>query len=671
MTGNYNPYSTAPNTAHILWTKQYGFGGLMGGDFGGTTFGSNYNSNNMYQPKWDGIIMNGVVYYNLVTGSTQNPGGWVAVDLRTGQELWTKKTESALRTGQIVNIKNPNQYGGFAYLWALPISPYAGTTSGGRQHNNTWEMYDAMTGDWILNIVNAPTSRVFINENLTVNVAAQPLLVSDENGNLLGYYVNYATNTLYMWNSTLAIYSHNYITGRSVNSWVWSPPQGAEIDWNLGVQWSVPLATTITAPNGTSVPLSPGLAITKIASDVLLMTSIPEVGGYRFWNPGVIYEAGYSAIDGRLLWGPIWRTQTEWTRVNVAPAGAAGNGLYYEFNQETMSFTAFSLKTGQLVWGPVALDNPSDVFGYYVQGTIAAFGGLYMCDLGGYVYALNATTGARLWTFYTGSAGLETPYGTYPLYNLPVAADGKIFVLGGHLYSPPLYRGSLLYCLNATTGDVLWTSPNCVITNQPNCALADGILLMPNAYDNQLYAFGKGLSATTVSAPEATQPLNKEILVQGTVTDQSPGETCLGIPAAGTPAIADDFMDAWMEYLYMQQPKPTNATGVEVTITVIDPNANCYDVATAISNIDGFYSATFTPPVPGKYTIYATFTGSDSYYGSSAITALNVEEAALATPEPTPQPASAADLYFLPMSIGTIVAIVIVLVLLILLFRKK
>ena len=584
----------------------------MGGDFGGTTFGSNYNSNNQYQPKWDGMIINGVVYYNLVPGSTANPGGWVAVDLRTGKELWTKKTESILRTGQVLNILNPNQYGGFAYLWASPLNPYAGTTSGGRQLNNTWEMYDAMTGNWILNIVNAPVMPAVINANLTVIISANPTLASDENGNLIGYYIE--ANRLKMWNSTLAIYNYDYSTGRSVNSWVWCPPQDADINWSLGIQWEKPLATTVTAPNGTSIPMIPGLGITKLASDVLLLTSIPDVGGYRFWNPGVIYEAGYSAIDGTLLWGPVYRTQTPWTRVNVAVAAA--NGIYYEFNEETMSFAAFSLKTGQLIWGPTALNNPDDVYGYYQQSCIAAFGGLYMCDLGGYVYALNATTGARLWTFYTGDAGIETPYGHYPLYNMPVAADGKIFVLGGHLYSPPLYRGALLYCLNATNGDLLWTSPNVIITNGANCALADGFLLMPNGYDNQLYCYGKGLSATTVSAPEATQTMGTEILVKGTVTDQSPGQTSLGIPAKGTPAITDESMTEWMEYMYQQKPRPSNATGVEVVISVLDPNQNVYEVGRATSDSDGFFKMSFVPEVSGEYTVIATFAGSESYWSS-------------------------------------------------------
>ena len=209
----------------------------------------------------------------------------------------------------------------------------------------------------------------------------------------------------------------------------------------------------------------------------------------------------------------------------MAPAAAASNGVYYEFTMETMSWRAISLKTGQVLWGPIALGNTNDVYGYYSQSFIAAYGAVYMTDLGGYVYAINATTGAKLWTFNTGYAGLETPYGVYPLYNLAVAADGKIYVLGGHVYSPPLYKNSKLYALNATTGELIWDIPSFVITNQPNCALADGYLLMPNAYDNQLYCYGKGLSATTVSAPETTQTLGAKILVKGTVTDQSPGKT--------------------------------------------------------------------------------------------------------------------------------------------------
>ena len=130
-------------------------------------------------------------------------------------------------------------------------------------------------------------------------------------------------------------------------------------------------------------------------------------------------------------------------------------------------------------------------------------------------------------------------------------------------------------------------------------------------------------------------------------------------------------MSDWMLYVYKQFERPADVMGVDVVVSVIDPNNNCYEVGRTTSDSSGMYSVAFTPMVPGKYTVIASFEGSGAYYGSYAQTAINVEEAPNATPEPTSPPASAADLYFLPMSAGMIVAIVVVLALLILLLRKR
>jgi hypothetical protein len=162
--------------------------------------------------------------------------------------------------------------------------------------------------------------------------------------------------------------------------------------------------------------------------------------------------------------------------------------------------------------------------------------------------------------------------------------------------------------------------------------------------------------------------------VKGSVTDISAGtkqnEQAARFPS-GVPAVSNESMTEWMEYVYMQKPRPTNATGVDVVISVLDPNNNVYEVGRTTSDSSGFYKLAFTPEVPGEYTIIATFEGSESYWGSYAETAINVEEAPAATPEPTPMPASIADQYFLPMSIGTIVAIIVVLVLLVLILLRK
>jgi hypothetical protein len=80
----------------------------------------------------------------------------------------------------------------------------------------------------------------------------------------------------------------------------------------------------------------------------------------------------------------------------------------------------------------------------------------------------------------------------------------------------------------------------------------------------------------------------------------------------------------------------------------------------------------WTPDIPGKYTVVATFAGSNSYYASYAETSFGADQAPEPTLSPTPQPQSIADQYFMPMSIGMIAAIAIVgVVLALLLMRRK
>jgi hypothetical protein len=221
-------------------------------------------------------------------------------------------------------------------------------------------------------------------------------------------------------------------------------------------------------------------------------------------------------------------------------------------------------------------------------------------------------------------------------------ADGKVYVATGeHSPNQPMWRGSRLHVVDAETGKGLWS----VLGWYETPAIADGYLAVFNNYDSQIYCFGQGLTATTVSAPQTELPLKTKVLLQGSVTDQSPGETCLGIPAAGTPAIADESMSLWMEYLYMQKPKPTNATGVSVHLTAIDPNGNFQDIGTVKSDIDGTYAIDWVPPVPGIYKVTAEFAGSKSYFSSSGTTHFlvgNAPTAAVVTPTPvvtsTPPP---------------------------------
>jgi hypothetical protein len=108
-----------------------------------------------------------------------------------------------------------------------------------------------------------------------------------------------------------------------------------------------------------------------------------------------------------------------------------------------------------------------------------------------------------------------------------------------------------------------------------------------NAYDNQLYAWGKGPTKMTVDPPNIGLTTATPITIRGTIMEISAGSQ-QEAPAArfpnGLPCVSEESQKTWMEYVYMQQPRPTNATGVDVTISVLDPNGNCYDVTTTTSD---------------------------------------------------------------------------------------
>jgi outer membrane protein assembly factor BamB len=513
-----------------------------------------------------------------------------------------------------------------------------------------------------------------------------PTWAYGERGELLGYYINSTSKTLNMWNSSkcLMLGQNPQQAGVSTeNNWMWRPRQGAEIDFKLGIQWSVPLKTTMTAANGSTVDIdkyyaeqagttSYPLAISKVGGVILVDNS---AAGGRFMQPGYMMQEAFDPVTGQFLWGPIKQViDNPWARTSIS---SMGDGIFTILTYETQSICGYSQSTGQKLWGPVTLTAANNPWGYYIMSSIIGYNQVFVTDFGGNVYCLDAQTGKLEWKNTTnavasrGPAGANTPYGTWTIANILCLADGKLFTMGGHLYSPPLFNGGEITAWNTTTGEKVWSDLSFAITNGANGVLSDGYLVVPNAYDNQLYCYAKGQSAVTVTAPNTAVQSGTSMLITGTVTDQSPGDTCLGFPAKGTPAIADASMTAWMEYLYQQQPKPNNATGVPVQLFVVDANGNYRNIGTATSDATGFYSFEWTPDISGKYTVYAMFGGSEAYYASQATTAFTVGQPA-ETSAPQPSAAlSVADIYFLPAMAIVVVLIVIVLALLLFMMVKK
>jgi hypothetical protein len=656
-TGNYNPYSNAPLAAHIMWTKPVAFGGLMGGEYGGDDT-SNFYSTSQYEPKWAPIIINGVMYYTNYPGSSGNQVGWTALDLRTGKTIWTANTTEILKYGQILDMVNPNQFGGIPYLWSVP-----GTMGGFGASPSIYKLYDAMTGQYILSIVNGTGMNI----------------VSDSGGNLIGYYINSTVRsapTLNCWNSTQAIFypDSQYVKGNTSDSWSWRPRQGGVIDFGRGIMWTKPIATNLTTG---AFPEGSTLSINRVDSGVVLMIA----AGAAYYNIGWQADAGYSAEDGRQLWITN-RTLTPFAREQVTKSGF---GLYFYIEAATGKITAYSLDTGKLVWGPNQLEGDNgnvpvpnaynSIGGYQTE---IADGILYIMGFGGDIWAIDAKTGEQVWYTSTnillGPAGSDTPYGVWPLWVFSGGsiAGGVYFLNVGHEYSPPLFRGAKQLAINTTDGSLVWEISGFDVTNA--ATIVDGYVTVLNAYDNQLYTYGKGPSHITVTAPDIGVTTATPVTFRGTITDLAAG-TKQDAQAAnfpdGVPCVSDESMSRFMEYVYMQQPMPTNTTGVPITINVLDANGNYRTIGTTTSNALGTYSFTWTPDIAGEYTVYATFAGTKSYYGTQAAIGFHASEpAATATPMPTPAP-SAADLYFLPAIAGLFVAIIIVGVLMVVLTRKR
>jgi hypothetical protein len=629
--GNYQPYGTAPNSAHILWSKPIREGGQPGGPIPADP-STQFTSTSVVINMFDGtIVMNGISYYTVHASWTGDVIGWEAVNLKTGETLWSKPAgitgSETLKCGQIFRFHNAQEFGSIAYLFTTPDSK--GVT----------RVYDAWTGVWQANITGS--------RNLS--------LISDDNpdnqqiGALLGWFIQ--DGNLERWNSTKLFTSTTRLQDRTKVTGTYN--------WSDGIDQIIPL------PQDNN--LNKTLSIGRVTKDVILLRYSPSFY-YQGTNFGWQVTMGYDAITGEKLWGPLNQTLPLLEDTSVI---SARDGKYILLNKDTMQISAYSLETGQKEWGPVQmLSNANSWLDVYSD---IAYDKVYMWDTGGIVQAYDLQTGKLAWNWTRGPSGYDDPRGIYELfgYQTHSIADGKLFLQEGFMYTPPVHPARRTV-LNCTTGELVWDILS--YSARAGSIIADGCLQEWDSYTCELYTFGKGPTQTTVSITNDVITHGNSVLIKGNIIDTSAGSKQEGIIEnfpQGLPAVSDASMTQWMEYVYKQQTKPTNTTGVPVTINVVDANGNYRTIGTTTSDATGFYSLQYTPDISGKFTVYAVFGGTDSYYSSQATTAFTVEEPApVATPQPTQAP-TAADLYFIPAIAGLFVAIIAVGLLTVLMLKKR
>lgn len=309
-----------------------------------------------------------------------------------------------------------------------------------------------------------------------------------------------------------------------------------------------------------------------------------------------------------------------------------------------------------------------------------AYGRLYSSAYAGIVYCYDTATGQRLWTYGNGGSGNSTyggfqAPGNYPTFVNAIGNDVVYLVTSEHTVEMPIFKGAVTRAINATTGAEIWTLSSYVTEFfTTSFAVADGFATWFNSYDNSVYTVGRGPSALTVQAPGTAIELGRSLVISGKVIDTSSGthqaEQAGRFPY-GVPVSSDASMTEWMAYVYQQKPLPSNFTGVPVSLDVVDANGNYRNIGTATTDASGTFTYRWTPDIEGAYTLIATFHGTNGYWPSYAEAGFAVDSAA-ATPAPTQAPIqSIADLYFVPAIAGLFVLLVVALLLIVLVLRKR
>ena len=353
---NFNPYTTAPITPHILWTRQTGVTGLIGGKYNGTSYTGGTKGVN--------IILGGLAYYSALDGVH-------CIDVHTGDELWVKQ--------------GINPTIGVA-------APQHSLADGEARVAEIWEIgqdfvkYDPFTG--------IETLRV---PDVLPGIYSEPYFYSYSNGRLITWKTD---NRIIEFNASLGeissfkdlivsnvscSYDFNSIWGNigvAINKW---PNESAAINLTTGETiWNkvLPLEEN---PVGT-----PSISYGKIfiAGEAMVFRAYNIFDGKKIWTSE---QAEYP-------WGSIWANSSAVAYGNVY--GLSADGHVYCFDAET----------GQINWSFFSGDSfgetPYDTWAFS-SNPVVADGKLYVSSIeptpvepkpiGNRLFCLNATTGDEIW----------------------------------------------------------------------------------------------------------------------------------------------------------------------------------------------------------------------------------------------------------------------------------
>jgi outer membrane protein assembly factor BamB len=285
-----------------------------------------------------------------------------------------------------------------------------------------------------------------------------------------------------------------------------------------------------------------------------------DPGGWTLSSPavadGVVYVGVWAYSRGGVYALNAKTGQVLWTNPSndvYTSSPTVANGVLYIGTVYSNSVYALDAKSGRELWTYNA--------GAFVQSSPAVVNGVVYVSAGGdgqgqdgVLYALNAKTGAKLWSYPIGGCCKESAPAQAYLQHIressPAVADGVVYVgswdgtvyalnaasgallwsyaTGGDISSSPavanevVYIGSFYigsgnsstYALNARTGALLWATNIGSGENSP--AVANGVVYL-GSWDNNVYALNASTGAVLWSYATGTHVECSPTVVNGKV----------------------------------------------------------------------------------------------------------------------------------------------------------
>jgi outer membrane protein assembly factor BamB len=197
--------------------------------------------------------------------------------------------------------------------------------------------------------------------------------------------------------------------------------------------------------------------VNGVCSSTLLSPVV--VNGVVYVNMG---DGPYFAIyaldgaDGTLLWK--WDNSTS----GALYPPAVGDGMVYTCSSDHNVY-ALNASTGALVWSYSTTD-------WVASGPVLSGGAAYVAANDGTVYALNEESGALLWKNVIG----------YPVGENPAVVEGVLYVAGA----------DLVYALDASTGALIWKQD--AGGSNAGLSVANGVVYGGSSRVSNFYALDAG-----------------------------------------------------------------------------------------------------------------------------------------------------------------------------------